>query len=253
MEDGPARRTRASKKIETDKEGEISAILFKSVSNSGSESDSFKTPSNSPTKQKRKTKGSRTPSGQLMSNSVKDIRDFFSQTQSCASPRPVGSFNINGSHYQLNSQEASVNARSRPYLEHLNTTCEPNQLEPFNSDAGTHVFDVDQASTLRASEVNCDPISVSRAKSDLTRSKAVTTGPVTQKDHIDKLQFGCIYFDNMESIKEERKREDRYIKEQNDRVAKLQKELHKKIERETLQESGREPVISQRIPAPIWM
>ena len=77
MEDGPATRTRGAKKVES----ELSAILFNN-SNPNSDSESFKTPSNTPTRSAKRKKVSRTPSGQALSSSVEDIRNFFSQESS---------------------------------------------------------------------------------------------------------------------------------------------------------------------------
>ena len=75
MEDGPARRTRSSTSIENDKQGRPffhSQSQFDAVN---SDSEVFKTPLKSKIK-KGKSK-SRTPSGHFLSNSVKDIRNFF--------------------------------------------------------------------------------------------------------------------------------------------------------------------------------
>ena len=89
MKDGPARRTRSAT-TSTERNGAGQAAIFSSVFNqlnSGSDSDGFKTPNNSPTKVKKSArKKGRTPSGQVLTNSVKDIRDFFSQNSSKVVP-----------------------------------------------------------------------------------------------------------------------------------------------------------------------
>ena len=72
MEDGPARRTRSATNIQGEKE-DFSSIIE-------SEIEVFKTPVNSPSVTRRNSKRkNRTPSGQQLSNSVEDIRNFFQQ------------------------------------------------------------------------------------------------------------------------------------------------------------------------------
>ena len=70
MEDGPARRTRSA--TSTEKE------LTTDVQGSDPSFEDFKTPAKTPKKYKIRQKA-RTPSGQILTSSVKDIRDFFQQ------------------------------------------------------------------------------------------------------------------------------------------------------------------------------
>ena len=80
MEDGPAKRTRSSKTTaEISNGGQITPI-------STSDSEVFRTPSNSPIKTKKIKKKSRTPSGHLLSHSVDDIRNFFQRDITCSLP-----------------------------------------------------------------------------------------------------------------------------------------------------------------------
>ena len=75
MEDGPARRTRSSTTTE-----KIKGVDILNSNISVSDSEVFKTPQSSPSRNKRLLKKkNRTPSGQYLANSVEDIRNFFLQ------------------------------------------------------------------------------------------------------------------------------------------------------------------------------
>ena len=79
MEDGPARQTRSATSCERGEKPSFSVI------ESESEMEPFITPNNSPTKVKTVKKKVRTPSGQVLFNSVEDIRRSFLQNSSLES------------------------------------------------------------------------------------------------------------------------------------------------------------------------
>ena len=87
MDEGPARRTRSAT-VQDKCEG-ATAILPVEITSDINESDSelFKTPSNTPTR-KRKINKVRTPSGNFVTTPVEDIRNFFSQ-EDCAEKSPL--------------------------------------------------------------------------------------------------------------------------------------------------------------------
>ena len=95
MEDGPAKRTRSVTNV-TGGESETSTFL------SELDKEVFKTPTNSPYKTRKSQDRARTPSGQALSTSVKDIRNFFIQENNSSTPK------------QLNSQPRKVGEEELP-------------------------------------------------------------------------------------------------------------------------------------------
>ena len=119
MENGPATRTRAS--IKQDK-NEVENI---SLNIEAQEESLFKTPIKTQIRRKRSTSNSRsrsrTPSGQVVSSSVKDIRNFFGHGK-LLSPRGVirpendteTELNSQSSQQQSSQLDCTLQTRSRP-------------------------------------------------------------------------------------------------------------------------------------------
>ena len=76
MEYGPASRTRSTKSV-----GKVieSATILKTPTRKSEDNEVFKTPSSNSQLKKSSKRKNRTPSGQQLSKSVEDIRDFFSK------------------------------------------------------------------------------------------------------------------------------------------------------------------------------
>ena len=112
MEDGPAKRTRSS--VNPDKRTSTRTPLKGEVLNFDSETelDSFKTPLNSPIKSKSQRKGSRTPSGQVLTSSVKDIRNFFLQESQVNRSEETARSNTLVSEQEPRKRYVPVNNRS---------------------------------------------------------------------------------------------------------------------------------------------
>ena len=120
MEDGPAKRTRSTTNVERE-ESDEQPLRPQSLTHVDSEV--FKTPTSTPFKGK-KYKKQRTPSGHTISNSVKDIRNFFMQEESLKKGVSTDSL------ADINSQ--SVNVTRRKSVEHNEYTLSTASLREFS-------------------------------------------------------------------------------------------------------------------------
>ena len=136
MEYGPATRTRSSGR--NDQTVRDRSPLYTGDGESD-ESDIFKTP-----KVKKTNKGkARTPSGQVLSNSVEDIRTFFQKENEKGTTLPIFRVNSSQTIEKPNRKENNGNKISEP---------KPQQVTNFNSQTST----ADVNPNNNTSETNCE-------------------------------------------------------------------------------------------------
>ena len=153
MEDGPAKRTRSVTSV--DKGSTYSHYL---ENFSDSDSDHFKTPVNTPTRNKHKSNKGRTPSGQILTGSVKDIWNFFLQQSEINGD--YGS-EVSQENLEQNSHCRVVNCDNTLLCEAsgaINRMCINTELGA-NHDESTQVLSVNAIDALSSSNhlSNCNP------------------------------------------------------------------------------------------------
>ena len=163
MEDGPARRTRSVTSIEKrDFDQPFNSSMH---ANTSDDYEVFKTPINTPLKQKRRKDKVRTPSGNELSGSVEDIRNFFSKSQSEANS-PLKSLRPNYALFKAtNSQSDSIKPVSPCALRSNRQTADrPNTIQPaqLNTVQSTEKFiaKTTDCTTIDTDKVSNEPIQI---------------------------------------------------------------------------------------------
>ena len=214
MEDGPATRTRASLKSDRGTE----AILHQQENVSVSDFELFRTPTSS-VRKKKGTK-SRTPSGQILSSSIKDIRNFFQKEKE-------------------NSSTDELRQRRDSHSSHFNTICLSNKRFSNHSSEDSLC-----SITYEENESNTIAVNANQTNLNNTCSKVLKRSSNNQSEIIDNTSemarpIVCNYqfqshlsvFDDLqrkEEIIQLRSKEEKYLKERQDRFSSIQKKLQEK-------------------------